>query len=353
MLRFASVCSGVEAPSLAWESLGWEPQFYSEIEPVPALILDHHWPEVPNLGDMSAIPYEDWTRKVDVFFGGTPCQAFSVSGKRGGLKDARGNLALTFAIAADIIDPDYVVWENVPGVLSDDTNAFGCLLGALSGEDDPLLPPGGKWAHAGFVLGPKRTIAWRLLDAQRFGLPLQRNRVFVVAAARGSSADPRAVLFEQDGLSGDSHAGGAPAEEVPADPAGGDPVRGRERGEHGEFVYGNAEGSRGLPYLTSSNLMKGVNNQTPLLAFKIDADRKMTLDGDGDWWVRRFTPLETERLMGMPDHHTRVPQGKRETADQPRFKAIGNSIAVPCLRWIGERIERFDREFQTTGAHAH
>lgn len=352
-MRFASVCSGVEAPSLAWEGLGWTPQFFSEIEPVPSAVLAHHWPDVPNLGDMSAIPYEAYTRKVDVFFGGTPCQAFSVAGKRGGLKDARGNLALTFAIAADILDPDYVVWENVPGVLSDDTNAFGCLLGALSGEDDPLLPPGGKWTDAGFVLGPKRTIAWRLLDAQHFGLPLQRNRVFLVAGARGSSADPRALLFEQAGLSGNPDPGAAPLEEVPAAPPGGDPKRGRESGPHGEFVYGNAEGSSGLPYLTSSNLMKGVNNQTPLMAFKLDQDGRMTLDGDGEWIVRRFMPKETERLMGMPDDHTLVPYRGRPSADQPRFKAIGNSIAVPCLRWIGERITLFDHAFQETGAYSH
>lgn len=170
-ITYGSVCSGIEAASVAWESLGWKPLWFSEIEPFPSAVLSHHWPQVPNLGDFTDIRHKLADGSVeapDVLVGGTPCQAYSVAGLRKSLDDARGQLTLQFVGLANAIDdarsirgrnPCTIVWENVPGVLSTKDNAFGCFLGDLAGEDVPLEPPGGKWANAGYVRGPRRTIA--------------------------------------------------------------------------------------------------------------------------------------------------------------------------------------------------
>jgi DNA (cytosine-5)-methyltransferase 1 len=144
----------------------------------------------------------------DLFCGGTPCQAFSVAGLRNSLDDARGNLSLTFVGIANAIDhvrsvrrdaPAIIFWENVPGVLNTKDNAFGCFLGALAGETEQIVPPGDKWTNSGCVFGPQRTVAWRVLDAQYFGVAQRRRRVFVVASAR-EDFDPTEVLFEFEGL---------------------------------------------------------------------------------------------------------------------------------------------------------
>lgn len=214
-LRYGSVCSGIEAATVAWSPLGWEPAWFSEIEPFPSALLAHHYPAVANLGDMTALPDRIRSGEVeapDVLCGGTPCQAFSVAGNRRSLDDARGNLSLTFCEIANAIDdirhaagqqPSIIFWENVPGVLSTKDNAFGCFLGELAGEGSELQPPGGKWSNAGCVFGPKRAIAWRVFDAQYFGVAQRRRRVFVVASAR-DGFDPAAVLFEFDGVRRDS-----------------------------------------------------------------------------------------------------------------------------------------------------
>ena len=225
-MRFGSVCSGIEAASVAWHPLGWKAAWLSEIEPFPSAVLAHHYPDVPNLGDMTTLPERILSGEVeapDLFCGGTPCQAFSVAGLRNSLDDARGNLSLTFVGIANAIDyvrsvrgesASIVFWENVPGVLSTKDNAFGCFLAGLAGEDNPLEPTGGKWTNAGYVLGPKRAVAWRLLDAQYFGVAQRRRRVFVVASAR-DDFDPAAVLFEFNGVRRDI----APSREAGQDPA--------------------------------------------------------------------------------------------------------------------------------------
>jgi DNA (cytosine-5)-methyltransferase 1 len=209
-MRFGSVCSGIEAASTAWNPLGWKAAWFSEIEAFPSAVLAHHHPDVPNLGDMTLLPGMIRSGEVeapDVFCGGTPCQAFSVAGKRQSLDDARGNLSLIFCEIANAIDdirhdrgeqPSIVFWENVPGVLSTKDNAFGCFLAQLCGGDEPLHAPDG-WPDAGCVSGERRTAAWRVLDAQYFGLAQRRRRVFVVASAR-DGFDPAAVLFEFDGV---------------------------------------------------------------------------------------------------------------------------------------------------------
>jgi site-specific DNA-cytosine methylase len=178
-LRYLSVCSGIEAASVAWESLGWQPEAFAEVEKFPSAVLAHHWPNVPNLGDMTQ--YEQWKLgAIDLLVGGTPCQSFSVAGLRQGLRDPRGGLMLTYLEIAQRHRPRWLVWENVPGVLSSHGGRdFGAFLGALGDL-------GYGWAY-------------RVLDAQWFGVAQRRRRVFVVANA-GDGAAAAAVLFESESV---------------------------------------------------------------------------------------------------------------------------------------------------------
>lgn len=219
-MMYGSVCSGIEAASVAWECLGWKPEWFAQFDPdhnysrcpdFPSSVLAHHWPEVPNLGDMTKIAASvraGITPAPDIIVGGTPCQDFSVAGARAGLSGSRGQLTISYGELADAVDdrriaegkmPAIFVWENVPGVLSSKDNAFGAFLGLLAGEDCRLQPPEKRWTNAGYVRGPKRTIAWRVLDAQYFGVAQRRRRVFVVASAR-EDIDPAKILFESDGV---------------------------------------------------------------------------------------------------------------------------------------------------------
>ena len=214
MTKFGSVCSGIEAASVAWHKLGWSAAWLAEIEPFPSAVLAHHYPNVPNLGDMTLLPNKILSGEIeapDIFCGGTPCQAFSIAGNRESLDDARGNLSLTFCEIANAIDsvrdvPAIIFWENVPGVLNTKDNAFGCFLAGLAGEDGELKPSGKRWSNTGCVFGSKRTVAWRVLDAQYFGLAQRRKRVFVVASSR-NGFNPAEVLFEFDGLRRDTAPG--------------------------------------------------------------------------------------------------------------------------------------------------
>ena len=211
-VRYLSVCSGIEAATVAWHPLGFRPLAFSEIDPFARAVLTQHYPDVPLHGDFTLLRDQDWIAGADILVGGTPCQGFSIAGLRRSLDDDRGNLSLEFVRLADAIDalrlpagrhPAIIVWENVPGVLSVRDNAFGCFLAGLSGEDTPFIPPRDKWTNAGVALGPARAVAWRILDAQYFGLAQRRRRVFVVASAR-AGFDPAAVLLEFEGLRRDS-----------------------------------------------------------------------------------------------------------------------------------------------------
>ena len=181
VMRYGSVCSGIEAATVAWHPLGWEAAWYSEIEPFPCAVLKHHYPAVPNYGDMTK--YEEWPDEpINLLVGGTPCQSFSVAGLRKGLADPRGNLMLTYGAIARRYRPEWLVWENVPGVLSSNGGRdFGTFLGML--------------AELGYGF------AYRVLDAQYFGVAQRRRRVFVVANAR-SWQRAAAVLFESHSLQG-------------------------------------------------------------------------------------------------------------------------------------------------------
>lgn len=427
-MNFGSVCSGIEAASVAWHPLGYRAAWLAEIEAFPAAVLAHHYPEVPNLGDMTRIATEVLTGAVDapdVLVGGTPCQAFSVAGMRAGLQDARGKLTIEFVRLADAIDhvrtargqqPAITVWENVPGVLSDRGNAFGCFLGALAGEDCELQPSGKRWTDAGCVYGPKRAIAWRVLDAQYFGLAQRRRRVFVVASAR-EGFDPASVLFEREGVRRDtpprrgegkdsaagtlrSTQGGSDVDHTCAghlqpitgtlnangkaagsathqDAESGllvvhgtqDPdVRrdqahtlGRNNGmenallafsckDHGADAgvvsptlramghgssHANAGGQVAVAFQSSQSGVRTGETHATLDANNGPRRHNGVLLGSA---VRRLTPTECERLQGFPDNYTQVPYRNKEAADGPRYKALGNSMAVPVMRWIGERI---------------
>ena len=230
-LTYGSVCSGIEAASVAWEALGLRPAWFAEIEKFPSAVLAHHWPHVTNLGDMTKIAAAIRAGDVEapsILVGGTPCQAFSVAGLREGLADKRGQLTLSYVELANAIDErrresgeqeSIIVWENVPGVLSSKDNAFGCFLAGLAGESSELQPSGKKWTNAGCVYGPQRTVAWRILDAQYFGVAQRRRRVFVIASSR-KDIDPAKIFFERESLRRDTPPSRGAGPEVTADAGG-------------------------------------------------------------------------------------------------------------------------------------
>ena len=371
-ITYGSVCSGIEAASVAWEPLGMVPEWFAEIEPFPCAVLAHHWPDVANLGDMTIIPTVvdmGYMPAPDVLVGGTPCQAYSVAGKREGLSDPRGMLTLKFVEIADAIDRQrdagdecVVVWENVPGVLSSKDNAFGCFLGDLAGEDYELVPPGRKWSNAGCVFGPKRTVAWRILDAQYFGVAQRRRRVFVVASAR-KDFDPTSVLFEREGVRRDTAPSRETGSVVAALTANGVGTCGADdnQGQAGHLIAVHGTQDPGTNIELAHTLGRNHGQENAVFAFAENSRQEVRLEGgDGQitgalscgggkagqgypavmagMTVRRLMPVECERLQGFPDGHTQVPYRGKPSSDGPRYKALGNSMAVCCMEWIGRRI---------------
>lgn len=319
-IRYGTVCSGIEGVSLAWEPLGgFEPAFFSEIERFPSAVLKHHWPDVPNLGDMLDIDGADWRGKLDVLWGSTPCQTFSRTGKRNGMADARGGLTRKFVDLADEIDPEFIILENVKGLLSDKHNAFGCYLGALVGAADPLLYRKKRWPNFGYVAGVRRHVAWRVLDAQHGGVAQRRERVFVVGCPR-NGPDPREVLFEQ--TSEERH-----PETIAGAACDREAVVAAGMGDRRPAIYLNADATP-----------KWAVEQSYTLRAAGGSGGKACVVVNGG--VRELTPAERERLMGMPDGHTDIAwPGKPRSLDVARFKAIGNSLAIPDVRWLGKRIK--------------
>jgi DNA (cytosine-5)-methyltransferase 1 len=411
-MNYLSVCSGVEAATVAWHDLGWKPVGYSEIEPFPSAVLAHHYPDVTNYGDMTK--YKDWSLdgSVDLIVGGTPCQSFSVAGLRKGMDDPRGNLALVYCGMLDHFRPKWFVWENVPGVLSSSGGRdFGSFLGAL--------------AQLGYGF------AYRVLDAQYFGVAQRRRRVFVVGYL-GDWRPPAAVLFERNSLRRDTAPSRASGQEPTAffesslsqykqadiggtlKASGGVLGGGNETfltqkvyESHGQdarytelkstcstvsATYGMGGGNVPLvqtvyethpadsrvkemgdtcqtvtsrwgtgggnvPLVESANVAhtfkvrggcegggKGYLGQDEQ-AFTLSTLQDQHLFYDTK--VRRLTPIECERLQGFPDGYTNVPWRKKDLSpDSLRYKALGNSMAVPVMQWIGERINNINKDLK-------
>jgi DNA (cytosine-5)-methyltransferase 1 len=412
MIKYGSVCSGVEAATVAWHSLGWRPQWFSEIEKFPSAVLKHHYPAVPNHGDMTK--FKEWNddRPINVLVGGTPCQSFSVAGLRKGLDDPRGNLMLTYLAIAAKYRPKWLVWENVPGVLSSNGGLdFASLLRGM-----------GELGY-GF--------AYRVLDAQYFGVAQRRRRVFVVGYL-GSWQRAAAVLFERHSLQGNIAPRREKGEKVAPTVTTGAPFSrtGNESVECEAIVaqcLTTRTGTAFDPFMetmpiafsskqqsmkTSDNVANtlGANDykepqavaigwsnelntlkdlqptivaggrhdgvMVPPSAVAYDSavtaplntqlglrgpdvsnslregvgignvgDPAFTLQashGHGvitPSQVRRLTPIECERLQGFPDNYTDIRLNDKQTPDGPRYKAMGNSMAVPVMNWIGRRIQ--------------
>ena len=370
-MRYLSVCAGIEAATVAWHHMGWQAAAYSEIEPFPSAVLQHHYPDVPKVGDMTK--YKEWDiGSIDLLVGGTPCQSFSVAGLRKGMADPRGNLALVYCGILDHFRPKWFVWENVPGVLSSNGGRdFGSFLGAL--------------AQLGYGF------AYRVLDAQFFGVAQRRRRVFVVGHL-GDWRRAASVLFEPTSLRRDTAPSREKGERIAPSISTGAPFSrtGNERVECDAIVpavanclettcndYSRADGfnmiGQPIPYdlhqvtapvnrqarepgdpchtLAKQNAHNAGVVQTvlaPSLTASNDPSRspqssevtqQVAAIHLATMAVRRLTPVECERLQGFPDRYTEIPWRKKEqTPDGPRYKALGNSMAVPVMRWIGERI---------------
>jgi len=387
-MEYVSICSGIEAATMAWHGMGWKPLAFSEIEKFPSAVLAHHYPDVTNEGDFTKIG-DKYDLTDGLLVGGTPCQSFSVAGLRGGMDDDRGNLALEFLKLARDSRAKWVVWENVPGVLSSNGGRdFGSILGGLE-------QLGYGWAY-------------RVLDAQYFGVAQRRRRVFVVGCL-GSWQCASAVLFERASLQGNP----PPSREAGKGTAGyasssiggykqGD-VAGTSRGAGGDLGGGSETlvGGPDVPVLSSGQANAELsNNKAPSLTCLHESpiimepklyenhpnDSRVTGPhdkcpecGEDDYenlmtaptmgpnkgkefdfaqntlssahhhavatasQVRRLTPIECERLQGFPRDFTRIPWRNKDAdncPDGPRYKALGNSMAVPVMKWIGERIEK-------------
>lgn len=395
-MNYGSVCSGIEAATVAWHTLGLKPVWFAEIEQFPSAVLAHHYPQVQNVGDMTTIADKITNGELvapDILVGGTPCQAFSVAGLRQSLDDERGQLTLAFVKLANAIDtirliqrkpPVIIIWENVPGVISTKDNAFGCFLGALSGARSALRPSGERWTNIGCVFGPSRQVAWRVLDAQYFGVAQRRRRVFVVASARDIS--PTEILFEQTSVSRIAQSSKSKAKnftrETRKNIKAGIVSRQLEckadvsptlcasdyKSPHIIFETRCDVGIRAFkdddvsPTLTANMGTGGGNVPCVAIAGNI-INRQNQHGGNGTGVdmsgvsytltandihavqygaiVRRLTPVECERLQGFTSDYTKIPyRGKPADLcpDSPRYKAIGNSMAVPVMKWIGERI---------------
>ena len=308
-----SICSGIEAASVAWNPLGLSFQWFSEIAPFPSRVLKEKFPNVPNLGDMNNISKLIEKNDIvapDLICGGTPCQAFSLAGGKNGLNDERGNLTLKFVDIIEANDrarkkqgkqPCIVFWENVEGVLKDKTNAFGCLLSSLAGLDEVLSVK--SWPNAGLLEGKKRNVAWRILDAKYFGLPQQRRRLYVVAG--GKDFRPESVLFEYHRKEFTNY----PTSKLTFKKDG-----------HNFEVFREYSDCLYSAYGTKWNGNAAAYNGSLFVA--------------QDGRLRRLSPLECERLMGFPDNYTNLEGASRTN----RYQAIGNSWAVPVVKWIGTRL---------------
>lgn len=321
-MRYVSLFSGIEAATVAWEPLGWEPVAFCESDPFPSAVLAHRWPYVPNLGDIREVDWSEWRGAIDLVVGGSPCQSFSIAGGRESLS-GESRLMWEYVRAVGDIQPRWLLWENVPGVLSTRDDAFGCLLDALQ--------------ECGYV-----DLAWRVLDSQFARVPVRddngaivgwvgpvaqrRRRVFLVGHL-GAGGRSGAVLFESDCLRGDN------------------PTSAKKRQELSEAAGRCAERDRGRVMCITDDNGKAAVGTDIAGTLKRGGSVPIIATAAPEYVVRKLTPIECERLQGFPDNHTDVPwRGSEHAPDTKRYKAIGNSMAVPVMRMIGERIETVDKE---------
>lgn len=312
-----SVCSGIEAASVAWEPIGMHFEWFSEIADFPSQVIASRYPKTTNLGDMNIIPAKIESRDIaapDLICGGTPCQAFSLAGWKNGLNDDRGNLTLKFVDIVEANDKirlsegkeqSIVFWENVEGVLTDKTNAFGCLVCSLAGFNSDIKLK--RWPNSGIIHGTKRNVAWRVLDAKYFGLPQQRRRLYLIAG--GKNFFPENVLFEHH------------KENLKEYPQA--PLKFKKEGHNFE-LFREYTDCLYCSYGTKWNGNAAAYNGS---LFVVQDGR-----------IRRLSPLECERLMGFPDGYTDLPGAKKTN----RYQATGNSWAVPVVKWIGERLISYE-----------
>ena len=337
---FGSVCSGIEAASFVLSPMEIKSLWLSEIDDFPSRFLAYKYAGTPNIGDMNDIPAKLHNREIeapDLLCGGTPCQAFSLAGWKNGLDDHRGQLTLKYIDIINEIDKIRLknnqssaifFWENVEGVLKDKTNAFGCFLAGLAGYNEPIYVP--RWSYAGILHGKTRNIAWRVLDANYFGLPQQRRRIYVIGG--GKDFYPENFLFE----TGD----------IIADP-----------------YKTNKNDCNNTLFNISSNITHTPTELTRCIkGQKIEIFRTYTdclYAAYGTKWngnaaalngslfisqnerLRRLTPIECERLMGFPDDYTALPKATFTN----RFRATGNSWAVNVIRWIMKRLTQDNSSF--------
>jgi len=340
-LRFLSVCSGIEAASVAWEPIGWKAVGFSEIEPFPCAVLKHRFPNTPNHGDLTK--WKSWGLEpgsIDLLVSGTPCQAFSVAGLRKGLADPRGNLALVFLGLADSIKPKWIVWENVPGVLSSNGGRdFGSFLGAL--------------VELGYG------VAYRVLDASRFGVPQRRRRVFLIGCL-GDWRSAAEVLFESDCLRRDPSSRRKKGEGITSCAKCGVEPDSQKPIVIDRAAFNQGANAQYEPHIEQTEVMDTLVSKGPHAVGHHSCAGHQHRIGDYSFLiaplvpmaVRRLTPNECLRLQGFPDDWTKIPwKGKPadETPDGPQYKAAGNSMAVPCMRWIGERIAKVDAKRKAEG----
>ncbi|HCU1571038.1 TPA: Dam family site-specific DNA-(adenine-N6)-methyltransferase [Escherichia coli] len=410
-LRYGSVCSGIEAASIAWEPLGMRPAWFAEIEPFPSAVLAHRWPHVANLGDMTKLAKKVLAGEIespDVLVGGTPCQAFSIAGLRGGLDDERGALTLKYVELANAIDdkraesflkPTVIVWENVPGVLSSADNAFGCFLAGLAGEDAPFEPGdrpesgksnafwrwdgktgchAPKWPQCGCIYGPQRKVAWRILDAQYFGVAQRRRRVFVVASAR-TDLDPATVLFEFEGVRRNIAPSRKKKEIASAIIANGAAISGESLNPclHADMPPG-MKSTKAVNAFRMAAFGEYIDDETASTVkardFKDATDLAVFSSTGAGFWseghgtlrareqeshehlvtlafpermsgtqhaaTKNTSPSLMAKLAYLRNHYPDLSEEEAAmlAADGPRYKAIGNSMAVPVMQWIGCRI---------------
>ena len=353
-MNYLSVCSGIEAATVAWHDFGWKPVGFSEIEKFPSQVLAHHYPQVTNFGDMTK--YKEWNinDSVGLLVGGTPCQSFSVAGLRKGLDDPRGNLALTYVGILDKFRPKWCIWENVPGVLSSNKGRdFGAFLGAL--------------VELGYGF------AYRVLDAKNFGVAQRRRRVFVVGCLGGWESAAK-VLFESESLSGNIKQGkktGKNITKYPPDCVGtllARDYKGLGSFDHDKMIvqaYENHGTDSRIKEIEISPTVTarwgtGGNNVPLTMAYSLQGAGATSQQSQGSGWneekcftlnrtdihgvatnmaVRRLTEVECERLQGFSDNYTNI---RENCPSGARYKALGNSMAVPVMRWIGNRIKQFE-----------